>query len=85
MTLPEELAGYIRQQVREGRFESVSAFMAQATESMRDFEPLDLLVASMVAETGEPDERAEAWVESAMARARDAQGGAGQDSARHAA
>lgn len=39
---------------------------------MRDFEPLDLLIASMIAETGEPDEVAQQWVEQAMALARQA-------------
>ncbi len=32
----------------------------------------NLLIASMIAETGEPDERAEAWVQDAMAKARKA-------------
>ena len=72
VTLPEDLASYIRQQVATGEFDSVSAFVAQATESMRDFEPLDLLVASMIAETGEPDDRAEAWADAAMVQARQA-------------
>lgn len=78
VTLPEELVAYIRGQVASGEFDSVSAFVAQATESMRDFEPLDLLVASMIAEAGEPDDQAEAWAEAAMAKARHAQGAAGQ-------
>ena len=72
VTVPEELAAYIRERVAAGEFESVSAFMTRAAESMRDFDPLDLLIASMIAETGEPDERAEAWVRDAMAKARKA-------------
>jgi Arc/MetJ-type ribon-helix-helix transcriptional regulator len=72
VTVPEELAAHIRGQVEAGRFDSVSAYITRASESMRDFEPLDLLIASMIAETGEPDERAQAWVEDAMARARQA-------------
>ncbi|MGH8602567.1 MAG: ribbon-helix-helix domain-containing protein, partial [Gammaproteobacteria bacterium] len=78
VTVPEELAAHIRREVEEGRYPSVSAFVTRAVESMRDFEPLDLLIASMIAETGEPDEAAEAWVERAMAaarRARLAEGG----------
>jgi hypothetical protein len=43
--------------------------MTRAAESMRDFDPLDLLIASMIAETGEPDERAESWVQDAIAKA----------------
>ena len=72
VTIPEELAAYVRERVAAGEFESVSAFMTRAAESMRDFDPLDLLIASMVAETGEPDERAEAWVQDAIAKARKA-------------
>lgn len=70
VTVPEELAAYIRQQVDAGAFESVSAFVTRAAETMRDFEPLDLLIASMIAETGEPDEQADAWADEAMAKAR---------------
>ncbi len=69
VTVPEELGAYIREQVDAGKFESVSAFVTRAGESMRDFEPLDLLIASMIAETGEPDEHAIAWVDSAIAAA----------------
>jgi Arc/MetJ-type ribon-helix-helix transcriptional regulator len=72
VTVPEELVAHIRSQVESGRFDSVSAYITRAAESMRDFEPLDLLIASMIAETGEPGERAQAWVEDAMARARQA-------------
>jgi Arc/MetJ-type ribon-helix-helix transcriptional regulator len=72
VTVPEELAAYIRDRVAAGEFESVSAFMTRAAESMRDFDPLDLLIASMIAETGEPDERAETWIKDAMAKARKA-------------
>lgn len=72
VTVPEELAAYIKEQVTAGEFESVSAFVTRAAESMRDFDPLDLLIASMIAETGEPDERAEAWARDAMAKARKA-------------
>ncbi len=72
VTVPEELAGHIRREVEEGRYASVSAFVTRAAESMRDFEPLDLLIASMIAETGTPDEAADAWVEQAMAAARGA-------------
>jgi Arc/MetJ-type ribon-helix-helix transcriptional regulator len=70
VTVPEELASYMKDRVAAGEFESVSAFVTQAAESMRDFDPLDLLIASMIAETGEPDERAEAWARDAMAKAR---------------
>jgi len=73
VTVPEELAAHIRSQVEAGRFDSVSAYITRAAESMRDFEPLDLLIASMIAENGEPGERAQAWVEDAMAMARQAQ------------
>ncbi|MGQ0575767.1 MAG: hypothetical protein ACT4RN_16420 [Pseudonocardia sp.] len=37
---------------------------------MRRFEPLDLLIASLVAETGEPDEQARAWADDAVSVAR---------------
>lgn len=70
VTVPEELAAHIRQEVEQGRYPSVSAFVTQAVESLRDFEPLDLLIASMIAETGQPDEAAQAWVEQALATAR---------------
>ncbi|MGH3769407.1 MAG: ribbon-helix-helix domain-containing protein [Pseudonocardiaceae bacterium] len=70
VTVPEELAAHIRQEVEQGRYASVSAFVTQAVASMRDFEPLDLLIASMIAEAGQPDEVAQAWVAQAMATAR---------------
>lgn len=70
VTVPQELAEYIRTQVASGAYESVSAFVTQAAESTRDLEPLDLLIASMVAESGEPDERAQAWAAEAVAAAR---------------
>jgi Arc/MetJ-type ribon-helix-helix transcriptional regulator len=69
VTVPKELAAYIREQVKAGKAESVSAFVTGAIESRRDFEPLDLLIASMIAETGEPDEQAEAWLDDALAKA----------------
>ena len=72
VTVPEELAAHIRQEVEEGRYASVSAFVTRAVENMRDFEPLDLLIASMIAETGTPDGAAETWAEQAMATARGA-------------
>lgn len=72
VTIPEELAAHIRREVEQGRYASVSAFVTRAVESMRDFEPLDLLIASMIAETGKPDAAAEAWVEQAMTAARKA-------------
>jgi Arc/MetJ-type ribon-helix-helix transcriptional regulator len=78
VTVPEELATHIRAQVAAGRFDSVSAYVTRAAESMRDFEPLDLLIASMIAETGEPGEQAQAWVEQAMAKARLGAGAPGQ-------
>jgi Arc/MetJ-type ribon-helix-helix transcriptional regulator len=70
VTIPEELAAYIKDQVTAGRFDSVSAYVTQASESLRDFDPLDLLIASMVAESGEPGDEAKAWAEEAMAKAR---------------
>jgi Arc/MetJ-type ribon-helix-helix transcriptional regulator len=73
VTIPEDLVAYIRERVAAGEFESVSAFITRAAETMRDFDPLDLLIASMIAETGEPDERAGAWVRDAIAKARAAQ------------
>lgn len=70
VTVPEELVAHIRREVEHGRYASVSAFVTQAVESMRDFEPLDLLIASMIAETGQPDDVAQAWAEQALATAR---------------
>ncbi|MEU9885471.1 ribbon-helix-helix domain-containing protein [Sphaerisporangium sp. NPDC051017] len=75
VTIPEELAAYIREQVESRHFDSVSAFMTRAAESLRDFDPLDLLIASMVAETGEPDDDAKAWANEALAKAREAKRG----------
>ncbi|MGH3549629.1 MAG: ribbon-helix-helix domain-containing protein [Pseudonocardiaceae bacterium] len=72
VTVPDELAAHIRREVEQGRYASVSAFVTRAVQSMRDFEPLDLLIASMIAETGQPDEVAQAWVEQAMVTARTA-------------
>jgi Arc/MetJ-type ribon-helix-helix transcriptional regulator len=72
VTVPEELGAYIRERVAAGEFESVSAFITRAAENLRDFDPLDLLIASMIAETGEPDDQAEAWARDAMAKAQKA-------------
>lgn len=72
VTVPEELAAYIRERVAAGVFESISAFVTLAAQSYRDVEPLDLLIASMVAETGVPDPAAEAWADSAVQNARSA-------------
>jgi Arc/MetJ-type ribon-helix-helix transcriptional regulator len=72
VTVPEELAAYIREQVEAGKFDSVSAYMTQAAEYLRDVDPLDLIIASMIAEGGEPDEQARAWMDDAMAKARKA-------------
>lgn len=69
MTLPEGARGGIRERVATGEFDSVSAFVARVAESMRDIELLDLLVAGMVAESGEPDEQAKAWVDAAIEKA----------------
>ena len=70
VTVPEELAAYIRERVAAGEFESISAFVTLAAQSYRDVEPLDLLIASMVAETGPPSPAAEAWADSAVRAAR---------------
>lgn len=63
ITLPEELAAHIKAEVAAGRAESVSAWLTAAADAKRHFDPLDLLIASMIAETGEPDEGARAWAE----------------------
>jgi Arc/MetJ-type ribon-helix-helix transcriptional regulator len=70
VTVPEELASYIRERVAAREFESISAFVTLAAQSYRDVEPLDLLIASMVAETGPPSPEAEAWADSALQVAR---------------
>jgi Arc/MetJ-type ribon-helix-helix transcriptional regulator len=70
VSVPDELVEYIRGRVTAGEFDSVSAFVTRAAESLRDFDPLDLLIAGMVAETGEPDEDAQVWMEQAQATAR---------------
>lgn len=70
VTVPEDLAVSIRERVASGEFESISGFVTRAAESLRDFDPLDLLIASMVAETGQPDAQTEARIEAAMAAAR---------------
>ncbi|MET8158519.1 ribbon-helix-helix domain-containing protein [Sphaerisporangium sp. NPDC005289] len=85
VTVPEELVAYIREQVHEGHFDSVSAYMTRAAESLRDFDPLDLLIASMVAETGEPGEDAKAWADEALAKARQAKLGSASVAADDAA
>lgn len=69
VTVPEELAAYIRDRVAAGDAESVSAFVTRAAETMRDLDPLDLLIASLIAESGEPGEEAEAWIRDALAKA----------------
>ena len=49
--------------------------MTRAGETLRDFDPLDLLIASMVAETGEPTAEDEAWADAALEVARKAASG----------
>ncbi len=70
VTVPEELVEYIRGEVAAGRSDSVSAFITRAADNLRNFDPLDLLIASLVAETGEPDESVEARLNAAEAAAR---------------
>jgi Arc/MetJ-type ribon-helix-helix transcriptional regulator len=70
VTVPEELAAYIRDRVAAGDSESVSAYITRAAETMRDLDPLDLLIASMIAESGEPGDEAESWIRDALAKAR---------------
>jgi hypothetical protein len=41
----------------------------EAADILRDVEPLDLLIASMIAETGEPDAAAIAAVDEALDKA----------------
>lgn len=82
VTVPEELAAHIREEVAAGSYESISAYITRAAETMRDFQPLDLLIASMIAETGEPDSDSAAWVDKALKKANSA---AGQHDAGHAA
>lgn len=74
VTVPEELAEYIRTEVDAGRFDSVSAYITRAAEQMRDIDPLDVLIASMIAEGGPPDESHQAWVDDAMKKAELASG-----------
>lgn len=81
VTVPEELAAYIREEVAAGRFESVSAFVTRAADNLRNFDPLDLLIADMIAETGEPDESAEARLDAAEEAARRARGRSGDHAA----
>ncbi|MDQ1629135.1 MAG: hypothetical protein QOI54_2879 [Actinomycetota bacterium] len=70
VSVPEGLVEYIKTQVAAGEYESVSAFVTRAAERLRDFDPLDLLIASMIAENGEPDGEAQRWVEQALQVAR---------------
>ena len=70
VTVPEELAEYIRGEVAAGRSDSVSAFITRAADTLRNFDPLDLLIADLVAETGEPGEAAEARLDAAEDAAR---------------
>ena len=73
VTLPEDLFTYIKQQVAEHRYESVSAYMTKAAEQLRDIDPLEVVIASMIAESGPPTAEDEAWAEEALAKARAAQ------------
>jgi Arc/MetJ-type ribon-helix-helix transcriptional regulator len=66
ITPPQELAAYVREQVGGGSYDSISAFMTRAAETLRDVEPLDLLIASTAAETGEPDAATIARVDAAV-------------------
>lgn len=70
VTVPEELAAYIRDRVAAGDAESVSAYVTRAAETMRDLDPLDVLIATLIAESGEPGDEAEAWIRDALAKAR---------------
>lgn len=66
ITVPRELAAYVRAQVENGSYDSISAYMTQAAETLRDVEPLDLLIASMIAESGEPVPATVARVDAAL-------------------
>lgn len=82
VTVPEELAEYIRAEVAAGRSDSVSAFITRAADNLRNFDPLDLLIANLIADTGEPDESVEALLDAAEDAARRA---AQRQSGEHAA
>jgi Arc/MetJ-type ribon-helix-helix transcriptional regulator len=67
ISLPDEAVAAAKQAVREGRAESVSAYVNDALERTYGKQrPLALLVADIIAEHGEPSEEAVRWAKRAI-------------------
>ena len=68
ISLPPEQLARVRQAVRRGRAESVSAYIARALEQQDREESLAELVRDLVAEHGEPDRKEKAWARRVLRR-----------------
>lgn len=72
ITLPAELIDTIKEAVEEGTAESVSGYITDAVRRQIDRDPLDHLIADMIAETGEPGPEHFAAVDEFLAAGRGA-------------
>ena len=70
ITLPEEQLKRVHREVRAGRAESVSGYIAQVLAEQERRESLRELLRDLIAEHGEPERQDKQWAKSALARYR---------------
>jgi Arc/MetJ-type ribon-helix-helix transcriptional regulator len=72
ITIPEEQLAQVRLAVRDGRAESVSAYIAKALAQQGRETSLRALVEDLVREHGEPTRKDKAWARRVLRRRRKA-------------
>ena len=69
--LPKDLLARVRQEVRAGRTDSVSGYIAQVMAKHEKQESLRALLRDLVEQHGEPAATDKKWAERALARRRE--------------
>lgn len=70
ITLPREQLARVKQAVKSGRAESVSAFITQVLAEQEREESLQALVDDLIAEHGEPSAEDRAWAKRILRKRR---------------
>jgi len=70
ITLPQAQVAHIRRVVRAGRAESVSGYISRALAKQERQESLQVLVADLIAQHGEPTQKEKAWARRALSQRR---------------
>jgi hypothetical protein len=68
ITIPEELLAEIKAAIAQGEATSVSGYISEAVARRHAKRPLELLVAMMKAEQGEPSREAYEWADGQLGR-----------------